>query len=202
MHQVTRSVVRFVLHVLGRAKHTARADKTARKQPSATRTMIFSSTSWQKPETLCHDNDQSSPIQPVASHTQWLSNFRKTNSTNSAKATYMKDCRVDVSMTVKTDTTVFLLWHYVVVIYMGTAFGRYTLPLSSNWNVHNHLPAITRCANPADYSSKIITCSQPQLHAEQWWLSIRVRPLWHLHRMWTRSVTRQDMHKFHISVRQ
>ena len=199
MHQAKRSVVRFMLHVLGTVKHIATANRTAGEQPSATRTVLFSSTSWQKPETYGHDNNQTPPIQRVASHTQWLSNFRKTNTTNIAKATYKKYFRVDVSMTVKTATTVLLLWHYAVVIYMGTAFWRYTLPPSSSWNVHNHLPGYNKVSQPADYRTKNITlhitCSQPQLRPELWWLSIRVQPLWHLHHIWTRSVTRQDMHQ-------
>lgn len=121
-------------------KHIATANRTAGEQPSATRTVLFSSTSGWKPETFGHDNDQNPPIQPVANHTQWLRNFRKTNSTNIAKATYKKNFRVDVSVTVKTATTVFLLWHCVLVIYAVTAYWRYTLPTSSSWNVHNHLP--------------------------------------------------------------
>ena len=188
-----------MLHVLQRVKHIATTNRTAGEQPSAMKTVLFSSTSWRKPGTFGHDNDQTPPIQPVASHTQWLGNFRKTNSTNTAKATYGKYFRVDVSMTVKTATTVFLLWHYVVVTYMGTAFRRYTLHSSSSWNVHNHLPGYNKVSQPADYSIKNITlhitCSQPKLRPEPWWLSTRVRPLWHLDRIWTGSVTRQDMHQ-------
>jgi len=152
------------------AKHTASANRTAREQPSAIRTVLFSSTSSRKPETFGHDNNQTPPIQPVASHTQWLSNFRKTNSTNIAKATYKKYFRDDVSMTVKTATTVFLLWHYVLVIYVGTAFWRYTMPPSWSWNVHSHLPGYNKVSQPVDYSIKNITlhitCSQPQLRPE------------------------------------
>ena len=168
------------------AKHTASANRTAREQPSAIRTVLFSSTSSRKPETFGHDNNQTPPIQPVASHTQWLTNFR-----------------VDVSMTVKTATTVFLLWHYVLVIYMGMAFWTYTLPSSSSSNVHSHLPGYNKVSQQADYSIKNftlhITFSQPQLHPEPWWLSIRAQPLWHLHHIWTRSVTRQDMHQPQMS---
>jgi hypothetical protein len=54
--------------------------------------------------------------------------------------------------------------------------------------------AITRYPNPAIYSIKIttlhVTCSQPQLRAEQWLLSICVRPLRHSHRRRRRQVTR------------
>ena len=191
-----------MLHVLRRVKHIAPANRTAGEQPSAMKTVLFSSTSWQKPETFGHDNDQTPPIQPVASNTQWLSNFGKTNSTNIAKAIHKKYFRVDVSMTVKTATTVFLLWHYVAVIYVGTAFqsfGGTNCPLSSSWNVHNHLPGYNKMSQPADCSIKNITlhitCLQPQLRPEPWWLSIHVQPLWHLHRIWTGSVTRQDMHQ-------